>query len=303
VDALRLAVADAGTTLPTVPAAPASLAAAALSSTAIDLAWADRSDNESGFEIERKTGSNGTWARVLTTGANVSTMDDIGLAASTAYVYRIRAVNGLGTSAWSNEAGATTAAAPVPAPAAPSHLAAAATSATGVRITWWDMSGNETGFEVERKSGASGTWARVRTTGANISAVDDSGLAASTAYTYRARAVNGSGASAYSNEVGVTTPAAAEAPPSAPINFLFSSNAHLRVSVKWTDTSGNETNFEIQRKTGALGVWSTIGTAGANATVYDDWTVTPGLTYVYRARSVNAAGASAWSNSVTTIAW
>ncbi len=188
-------------------------------------------------------------------------------------------------------------------PAAPTHLAAAATSATEIDLSWWDTSGNETGFEIERKTGSTGTWARILTTGANVGTIDDVGLAASTTYFYRARAVNSSGPSAYSNEVGVTTPAAAAQPPAAPVNFLFQSNAHLRISVKWTDASSNETGFEIQRKTGSLGVWSTIGSAGANITVYDDLTVTPGLTYVYRARSVNAAGASAWSGNVTSTAW
>jgi len=302
VDALRQAVADAGTAPPAVPAAPTNLSSTVLSSTSVDLSWSDGSTNETGFEIERKTGPTGTWARVLTTGANVVTMDDIGLSASTTYVYRLRAVSSAGASAWSNESSVTTAAS-IPVPSAPSHLAAAATSATGVRVTWWDMSNNETGFEIERKTGSAGAWARVRTTGANTSTVDDAGLAVSMTYFYRVRAVNGTGPSPYSNEVGVTTPAAAAQPPAAPINFLFSSNAHLRISVKWTDASSNETGFEIQRKTGDLGQWSTIGSAGANATVYDDWTVVPGVTYVYRARAVNGAGASAWTNRVTTTAW
>ena len=38
------------------PLAPASLAATVLSSTRVDLRWADQSNNESGFRIERSVG-------------------------------------------------------------------------------------------------------------------------------------------------------------------------------------------------------------------------------------------------------
>src|SRR6185436_10011554 len=101
---------------------------------------------------------------------------------------------------YSNESTATTPAPPPPVPAAPSNLAATATSSSAIGLTWWDMSNNETSFEVERKTGSTGTWSKVLTTGANVSAIDDIGLAGSTSYVYRARAVNSTGASAYSNE-------------------------------------------------------------------------------------------------------
>src|SRR5205085_9632766 len=88
VGAVRQAMADAGTgTLPppapppgSGPAAPSHFTATTSSATEIDLSWWDMSNNETGFEIERKTASTGTFARVLTTGANVSAINDIGLA-------------------------------------------------------------------------------------------------------------------------------------------------------------------------------------------------------------------------------
>jgi hypothetical protein len=217
VDAVRLGVQDAGGTpapapppppAGTGPAAPSHFVASHTSSSAIDLSWWDMSNNESSFEIERKTGSAGTWSRVLTTGANVSTIDDIGLSAGTFYVYRVRAVNSSGASAWSTEDGATTsAAAPTgPVPAAPTHMSVRSYSGSTISVTWWDMSNNETGFEVERKTGSGGTWARIATKGANISIHDDAGRSAGTTYYYRVRSVNGSGPSAWSNEISARLP-------------------------------------------------------------------------------------------------
>jgi len=285
-----------------VPGTPTHLVATATSSSAIDLAWWDMSNNETSFEIERKTGTGGTWSRILTTGANISTIDDIGLSGSTTYYYRARAVNASGPSTYSAEASATTPAPPAPVPAAPSHLVATPTSSSAIDLTWWDMSNNETSFEIERKTGTGGTWSRVLTTGANISTIDDIGLSGSTTYYYRARAVNASGPSTYSAEASATTQAPAGPVPAAPTHLSIRTRVVGRIGVTWWDMSNNETGFQVQRKTGVGGTWSLIATKNANVSIHDDYTVVSGLTYYYRVRSVNANGGSAWSNEIYTTA-
>jgi hypothetical protein len=90
------------------PSAPTNLAAAAASSSQINLTWTDASSNETGFKIERKTGSGGTYSQIATVGAGVTSYASTGLAAGTTYVYRVRAYNAAGNSAYSNEASATT---------------------------------------------------------------------------------------------------------------------------------------------------------------------------------------------------
>ncbi len=92
----------------TPPAAPSNLTATAVSSSQINLSWADNSNNENGFAIERKTGSGGTYAEIATVGAGVTSFQNTGLTASTTYYYRVLAFNADGDSAYSNEASATT---------------------------------------------------------------------------------------------------------------------------------------------------------------------------------------------------
>ena len=70
--------------------------------------WNDNATHESGFKIERKTGSAGTYAQIDTVGANVVSYNDTELDGSTQYYYRVRAYNGAGHSAYSNEANVTT---------------------------------------------------------------------------------------------------------------------------------------------------------------------------------------------------
>jgi hypothetical protein len=90
-------------------------------------------------------------------------------------------------------------------PAAPSNLTAIAVSASRINLSWQDNSADETGFIVERKTGAAGTWAQVGTADANVSSYSDSGLGTATTYFYRIAASGSAGTSSYSNEASATT--------------------------------------------------------------------------------------------------
>jgi Divergent InlB B-repeat domain len=74
----------------------------------ITLSWADNSNNESGFQIQRKTGSGGTFAQIATVSSNAHSYVDAGLAASTTFCYRVRAFNAAGNSAFTPDECKTT---------------------------------------------------------------------------------------------------------------------------------------------------------------------------------------------------
>ena len=100
---------------------------------------------------------------------------------------------------------------PPPPPAsipAPSGLTATAASGTHIDLAWTDNSTNETGFRVERCSGAACTnFAQIgANTAANITAfADEFGVAAGTSYSYRVRAFNATDSSAFSTTATVVT--------------------------------------------------------------------------------------------------
>jgi hypothetical protein len=73
------------------------------------LSWIDNSNNEDGFEIERKIGENGTFAQIASQGANFNFYSDGNLMPGTPYCYRVRAFNAFGNSGYTNEACATAA--------------------------------------------------------------------------------------------------------------------------------------------------------------------------------------------------
>jgi Fibronectin type III domain len=183
--------------------APSSLTATAVSSSTINLAWTDNSNNETGFQIWRSTVSGTSYSQIGTVSANVVTYTDPSLSASSTYFYVVRATNTVWSSNFSNEASTIT----YPAAQsinAPSNLIATAVSSSTINIAWMDNSNNETGFKIERKL-ATGTYAQITTVGANFTTYADTGLSAGTAYYYRIRAANASGDSGYSNEVSTTT--------------------------------------------------------------------------------------------------
>ena len=181
--------------------APSGLAATAASSAQINLSWTDNSDNEQSFQIQRKT--TGDFARITEVDADLTSYSDTGLNPSTEYTYRVVAVKNSLTSGFSNTASATTNAVPITAPAAPSALKTTTVSSARINLSWTDNSDNEQSFQIQRKT--TGDFATITSVNANTTTYINSGLTASTTYTYRVRAVNTAGNSAFTDGVSATT--------------------------------------------------------------------------------------------------
>lgn len=90
-------------------------------------------------------------------------------------------------------------------PATPSGLTATPAAYNQINLSWTDNASNETGFKIERKKGAGGTYAQIGTAAVNATSYNDNTCGTGTNYYYRVRAYNGSGDSAYSNEANATT--------------------------------------------------------------------------------------------------
>jgi hypothetical protein len=281
------------------PAAPSNLTATAVSTSQINLAWTDNANNEDGFKIERCTGAGcSNFAQIATVGVNATTYSDTGLAANTSYSYRVRAYNAGGDSAYSNTASATTQA--ITPPSAPSNLTATAVSSSQIDLSWTDNANNEDGFKIERCTGAGcSNFAQITTVGANVTTYSDTGLTASTSYSYRVRANNTGGDSAYSNTASATTQAAAT-PPAAPSSLTATAVSSSQINLAWTDNANNEDGFKIERCTGAgCSNFAQIATVGANVTTYSNTGLTANTSYSYRVRANNAGGDSAYSNTAS----
>jgi acid phosphatase type 7 len=91
-------------------------------------------------------------------------------------------------------------------PAAPTNLVATTFSTTQINLSWTDNSADETGFRIERCTGAGCTnFTQVAEVGANATTFANTSLSKNTTYTYRVRAFNAGGNSAYSNVASART--------------------------------------------------------------------------------------------------
>ncbi len=281
----------------TPPVAPSGLTAQVWSSSQINISWTDNSTFETGYRIERKTGAGGTWAEIVSLGANATAYSNIGLTQHTTYYYRVRAINVTVLSPYSNEVNATT---PYSTPTAPSGLTPAVISDSQINLSWTDNSTVETGYKVERKTGTGGTWAEIASLGANATSYNNTGLAQHTLYYYRVRAINVEVYSAYSNEASATT---LYTTPQSPSGLTVAVISDSQINLSWTDNSTVETGFRVERRTGTGGTWAEIAMVGANVTTYSNTGLAQHTLYYYRVRAINVEVYSAYSNeaSATTL--
>lgn len=273
---------------------PDNLEAVAPSMTEVELTWSDNAEGENGFKIERHD-DNSDWTELgIHVGANQARFLDSGLSSGTNYYYRVRAFNSTGHSDYSEESSVVT---PGP-PAQPTNPSIEILSATELKVKWVDNSGNEDGFEIERKTGAGGEWFRISTTSPDVESFTDSDLTRSTTYFYRIRAFNALGGySDYSDEVSATTP---DVPPSAPGNLAVEAASAYQINLTWEDRSDNEVGFELERRTGAQSEWNLVADIEANSVHYEDQGLLPNTAYSYRLRAYNAVDFSDYSNEAAT---
>jgi chitodextrinase len=181
----------------TPPSVPANLSAIAVSQSQINLSWSPSSDNVgvAGYQIFR----NGT--RIGTTTA--TSYVDPNLAAFTTYSYTVTAFDAAGNvSAQSTAAVATTSSTNTQPPSAPTNLTGTSTLPTQANLSWSASTDNVgvAGYHVLRNGTQVGT--------TSATSYVDTGLTASTTYTYAVSAFDTAGnVSAPSSPFAITTSA------------------------------------------------------------------------------------------------
>ncbi len=230
----------------TAPAVPTTLKATATAYNTVKLTWVDKSSNETDFEIYRKASTDPAYVIIKTTAANAVTFIDSSVSPSTAYSYKILAVNTYGQSAFTAVSSATTKALPAK-PTAPTTLAGTVLSSNQIRLTWNDKSNNETGFEIWRSVSNNTNFILLKTLGSNATTqvtYIDSGLYANVTYYYQVRAFGVGGYTAYTNQVNKTTSNTAPAIV-AISNFAMRYGTTQVVNVSANDSDGDPISFTI----------------------------------------------------------
>lgn len=185
-------------------------------------------------------------------------------------------------------------------PAAPTNLLASAISASQINLSWSPADATATGFYIERCTGLGCTgFSQIATVGASVNSYSNTGLTASSSYSYRVRAYNLNGTSEYSNIASATT-LTAPTLPAAPTNLAGVVISKSQINLTWKDNATNETGFILQRCKGSTCTnFAQIASLGANVTSYNNTGLSANTTYRYRIYAYNSAGNSAYSNIIT----
>ena len=290
--------AASGTTLAapdtTPPSTPSGLTANAASPTQINLSWIASTDNVgvTGYRVYRG-------GSLIATVGNVTTYQSTGLSSSNTYAFNVQAIDGAGnTSGLSSSASATTPSSDTIAPTTPTGLSATPISTSQVLLTWVASTDNVgvSGYRIYR-NGA------LLTALGNVTTYQDSGLTASTSYTYRVDALDAAGnASASSAPVSATTLAAADTtPPSTPAGLTATATSASQINLSWNASTDNVgvAGYRIHRN-GSL-----ISTQIGSATTFQDGGLNASTSYSYRVDAFDAASnisAQSAAASATTLA-
>ena len=286
-------VATATTQSPTQPpTAPTNLTATAVSASQINLSWtaSTATGGVTSYLVYRENPGSTTFVQVGTTSGTTTTYSDTGLAAGSTYSYEVEATDSAGNSPFSNVATATTQAAQPP--TAPTNLTATAVSSSQINLGWTASTANVgiTGYLVYRENPGSSTFVQVGTT-SGITTYSDTGLAASSTYSYEVQATDSAGNSPFSNVATATT---AATNPGLVAAYAFNEGTGTTVY----DSSGNGNNGTITNAT-----WTTSGKYG-DALVFNG---TNALVTIPDAASLHLTTGmtlEAWVNpSTITSAW
>jgi len=264
---------------------PTVLTANADKDTGIELNWIDNSTVETGFEIWRSAYTSTNFVLLDTVGENTTSYTDTDVKKGVQYFYRVRAFIADEDiySAYSN-----TASAGIGLIKPPEDLRYSYVSETSVTLQWKDVSDNESGFRVERKTGENGQWSVVSWLSANTTSYTMTGLDKNARYYVRIRAYRYSdNAEAVSEEIMVTTLL-----PLAPENVKATALSPTQIKIEWEDVTDSEEGYRILRRTPLGYYYVPVAEVGKDATSFIDTNLTPGTTYYYKVAAYNPAGSS-----------
>ncbi|MGZ5529875.1 MAG: fibronectin type III domain-containing protein, partial [Limisphaerales bacterium] len=169
-----------------------------ITSSSVALHWTDKSLEDS-FTVQMRIVGASNWTDVASPASNVTNYTATGLAPQTSYEFRVKANAAGATSAWSASVFANT---PGISPTTP--ILTATSTFTSITVNWSNPT-NETGFVLERTVGTN-AFTTLAVLPADTLSFADNNVTQGTTYSYRIKATNSWGASAYSSTLNVTVP-------------------------------------------------------------------------------------------------
>ena len=263
------------TTITTFPS-PTSITDSAISDISTQLNWIDNCSFEDGYRLERDGGVG--FEQIVELTANITTFTDSNLQYGIDYTYRVAGYTAANTSTWATSGNINTT---IP---MPTNLNVTAISNDEIRLNWVDNCSYEDGFRIERDDGVG--YSEVGTVSADVTEYRDIGLTYGQSYNYRVAAYTSVNTSSWATITATTGFPA-------PSDLTASSLSDSEIQLTWTDNTGYESGFKIERNDGSG--FTEIGTVLADVTEYTDTGLTFAQSYTYRVAAYTSANTSSWA--------
>jgi hypothetical protein len=286
----------------TVPGVPTSLTATSISSTQNNLSWSAPSNNGgypiTGYKIEYRVGSGSYSVLVSNTASTLTTYSHTGLSAGQTYIYRVSAINSIGTGSASAESSTTSSSSNIP--SAPTSLAAVTASPTQINLSWNPPSNNGgaaiTGYKIEVKKGAGSYETLVANTQSTATSFTHTGLTKGTVYYYRVSAINSAGTGPSSD--ASATPKETTAPA-----LTATAVSPTSITLSWVPPSQTYqqqiTGYRIDEKIGSDSYKTISENTGSSTATYSITGLTTGKVHTYVVSAYFTLGASPISNEAS----
>ena len=260
----------------------------------VKLTWTDNSSIEDEYQIWRLDSNSSTWYKWAVVAPDTTSYIDK-ISPNVTYSYMVRYhVNSTNTDSQFTFPVSTS----IVQPAAPSYLSYSLyNNNTSLVLTWGDMSNNEDGFKIERRTSYGGAW--------TVTWYYDTNLAPNTQYFYRIKSfyiypkdskdpTKQKEYSAPSYEIEVNTGI------TSPVDLTFDAPASDTVKLKWECNAPNVAGYRIERRYASSGsAYTLLATVSKDTKSYVDQSTASNTQYVYRVGSYTATGVTSYSGEIT----
>lgn len=261
----------------------------------VDLTWTAPNNGGNAivdYVVQYSSNSGTTWITFTDAVSSATSVTVTGLNNGTAYVFRIAAVNSVGTGAWSNSSSSAT---PRAVASAPLSLAALAGN-TQVALSWQtplsDGGMTITDYTVQWSSNGGTSWTTFVRTASSVPTATVTGLTNGTEYVFRVAAVNSVGTGPWATTSTSHTPFTVAGAPTSVLTVV----GDEEVALSWTAPSNNGgsavADYQVEYSSNSGNTWVTFVDGVSTATSATVSNLSNGTSYIFRVRAVNAAGNS-----------
>ncbi len=267
--------------------------------TQVSLSWTAPSSNGgesiTDYVVQYSSNSGSSWSTFADGTSTTTTATVTGLTNGSTYIFKVAAVNSVGTGAYSTSSTGVLVAG---VPGAPTSVVGVSGD-TQVSLSWTAPSSNGgesiTDYVVQYSSNSGSSWSTFADGTSTTTTTTVTGLTNGSTYIFKVAAVNSVGTGAYStSSTGVLVAGVPGAPTS-----VVGVSGDTQVSLSWTAPSSNGgasiTDYVVQYSSNSGISWSTFTDGTSTTTTATVTGLTNGSSYTFRVSAVNDHGSGNYS--------